>query len=73
MTKNVSADAKMEAILRSLHSEKPKVEGGASGLAVRALATEELAWISGGLIVDDGAGGTETQKQGTSNDCKNDG
>jgi hypothetical protein len=73
MKQNAGADATIDAFLRTLHPREATVEGVASGLAVRALATEDLAWISGGLIVDDGAGGTELQSQGTTDRCKNDG
>jgi hypothetical protein len=72
MKKNL--DDKINGILGGLRPIGREAGGNVSGLAVRALAAEDLAKVAGGMIIiDDGAGGTETIKQGTSVDCKNDG
>jgi hypothetical protein len=71
MKKKANVDTKIDAILGALRSKERKVGGRASGLAVRALATEDLASVAGGMSRDP-YGGTETIQQGLSCDTKND-
>jgi hypothetical protein len=66
-------EIKIESLLVDLPAEERKGGCEVSGLAVRSLSLEELASVAGGVINGDGSGGTETQKQGTTQDCKNDG